>query len=395
MRNKELLWRGLHQGQVLSKLRRSDDQFWKAGVKMELKYTREQLNLLKNLPFGEKVKLTRQRIREWVEYWNGQVYVSFSGGKDSTVLLHLVRQMYPWVPAVFSNTGLEFPEVRRFALAHEGVEEIRPAKTFAQVVRTEGYPLISKAAASAIRTARRYDPEGKHRLYMTGHVQVPLAGGEMGRSMFDQSKWQKLAEEAPFRISDRCCSMIKKAPLAAYERRTGRHGIVGTMTEEGRLRERSWLVNGCNAYDRRHGLSTPMAFWREQDVLRYLALMHLEIAPVYGTIECIERPCRECRYQTTGADRTGCAFCGFGAHVERSGRFLRMRESHPKLYEYCIEGGEWQDNPDYDPSLPEYAADGFHNWNPPKLWMPSAGGLGMGYVFETVNALYGKTLIPF
>jgi len=362
---------------------------------VEMQHSKEELSRLQQLPLSEKVKLTRQRIREWVEHWNGQVYVSFSGGKDSTALLYMVREMYPNIPAVFSNTGLEFPEVRRFALSQPNVVEIRPDTTFIDVVRKEGYPLISKAVAGAICAARIYDPSGSRRTYMTGHVEVPLKDGTNGRSMFDKTRWRKLAEEAPFRISDKCCKIMKKQPMSQYERRTGRHGIVGTMAEEGRLRERAWLINGCNAYNRRHGLSTPMAFWREQDVLAFLSVMHIDIAPIYGTIECTERPCRECRYRTTGADRTGCAFCGFGAHVERSGRFLRMREHHPQLYRFCIEGGEWQLNPDYDPDLPEFADDGFRNWNPKEIWMPSSNGLGMGFVFDTVNTLYGKTMIPF
>ena len=58
------------------------------------------------LPLEVKIAMTLRRIREWYEYWDGNVYVSFSGGKDSTVLLHLVRQYYPGVPAVFSDTGL-------------------------------------------------------------------------------------------------------------------------------------------------------------------------------------------------------------------------------------------------------------------------------------------------
>lgn len=357
-------------------------------------HTREELQHLQSLPLAEKVQLTRERIREWVEAWRGKVYVSFSGGKDSTVLLHIVREMYPGVPAVFSNTGLEFPEVRKFARMQDGVTEIRPEMTFVEVVKEEGYPLISKSVANAIKYARLHDPKGRRRRYMTGNVQVALQDGTMGRSMFDKSRWQKLAEEAPFRISDKCCRIMKKRPMKQYEKETGRHGFVGTMANEGMLRERAWMQHGCNAYEQRHGLSTPLAFWREQDMLEYIYRMGIEIAPVYGEIECRQRRCQKCRYSTTGADRTGCVFCCFGAHVERRGRFISLRESHPALYRYCMEGGQWVPNPDYDPDLPAYAEDGFKNWNPERLWVPSADGLGMGFVIDTVNTLYGKILIP-
>ena len=64
-----------------------------------------------NLPLDVKIAKSRLRIREWYEHYGGQVNVSFSGGKDSSVLLHLVRSLYPEVPAVFSDTGLEFPQM--------------------------------------------------------------------------------------------------------------------------------------------------------------------------------------------------------------------------------------------------------------------------------------------
>ena len=59
-----------------------------------------------------KIALSKLRITEWYEHWQGKVYVSYSGGKDSTVLLKLVRELYPEVPAVYVDTRLDYPEVR-------------------------------------------------------------------------------------------------------------------------------------------------------------------------------------------------------------------------------------------------------------------------------------------
>ena len=82
---------------------------------MEYKHTMNDLRIRQGLPLEAKLAMTKLRIREWVDnYGVDGVYVAFSGGKDSTVLLHLVREMYPDVPAVFSDTGLEFPEIREF-----------------------------------------------------------------------------------------------------------------------------------------------------------------------------------------------------------------------------------------------------------------------------------------
>ena len=79
---------------------------------MANKMQMEDLLQRQSLPLEAKIRMTEIRIRDWYDYWDGNVYVSFSGGKDSTVLLHIVRSMYPEVPAVFSDTGLEFPEIR-------------------------------------------------------------------------------------------------------------------------------------------------------------------------------------------------------------------------------------------------------------------------------------------
>lgn len=101
------------------------------------------------LPLNTKVSMTKARIREWYEHWNGDVFVSFSGGKDSTVLGYLVNDMYPHIPLVFCNTGLEFPEIRQFAEKKNAVV-IRPQMRFDEVISTYGYPLISKETSEAI-----------------------------------------------------------------------------------------------------------------------------------------------------------------------------------------------------------------------------------------------------
>ena len=102
-----------------------------------------------------------------------------------------------------------------------------------------------------------------------------------------------------------------------------------------------------------------MAFWTEQDVLEYIRNNNVKIAPVYGDIiadvqkdgavkgqmrieEFLGNECGSCRWRTTGARRTGCMFCGFGAHLDRpgEGRFVRMKKTHPKIYEWIMKPKE-------------------------------------------------------
>lgn len=127
-------------------------------------YTNELLKELRALPLEEKIELSKDRIEDWYMQFYGNVYVSFSGGKDSTVLLHLVRSMFPEVPAVFCDTGLEYPELRKFAKGKPNVRTLYPRMTFKDVITNYGYPLVSKETAEAIYYARRHTaPKARER----------------------------------------------------------------------------------------------------------------------------------------------------------------------------------------------------------------------------------------
>ena len=122
--------------------------------------TREELKLLQALPLELKIMRTQQRIREWVNHYGEDgVCVSFSGGKDSTVLLHIVRSLYPNIRAVFSDTGLEYPSIRDFVKTIPNVDWVKPELTFREIVFQYGYPLFGKEIAETIRYARKIVPE--------------------------------------------------------------------------------------------------------------------------------------------------------------------------------------------------------------------------------------------
>ena len=115
----------------------------------------ERLKELQSLPLERKIQITQTRIIEWYQHYDGQVCVSFSGGKDSTVLLHIARKLYPGIPAVFSNTGLEYAAIQRFVKTYDNVDIIVPQMRFDEVISTYGYPIIGKEVAEAIHYARR------------------------------------------------------------------------------------------------------------------------------------------------------------------------------------------------------------------------------------------------
>jgi hypothetical protein len=183
--------------------------------KKDLKYQDWAFAQRKNLPYEEKVKLAIRRIEEWNEFWEGQVYLSFSGGLDSTVLLALIRMtLGKEVPAVFCNTGLEYPEIVSFArkaALYGAFEEIRPKKNFRQVILDEGYPVITKENAAKIRKLRHGNLSERYRNYL-------LNGDERGKFGMLPKKWQRYIE-APFEI----CSVYKevKRNLQGYYQLTG------------------------------------------------------------------------------------------------------------------------------------------------------------------------------
>lgn len=278
---------------------------------------KKQLQELQGLDLKYKIMISKQRIQEWYEEHDGMVYVSFSGGKDSTVLLHLVRSMYPDVPALFADTGLEYPEIREFVKRIDNVAWVRPKKNFKQVIEQNGYPVISKKTAKSLR--RLQNPSEKNaksrHLALTGIT----SDGRVSKHFKLAEKWKPLID-APFKISEQCCDIMKKEPIHRYERETKRRAFVGTMASDSMQRESAYLATGCNNFSKK-GLSTPLGFWKEDDIWEYIKEFDIPYSKIYDM----------------GAKRTGCIFCLFGVHMEKEpNRFQRMQIQHPQLWEYCI-----------------------------------------------------------
>ena len=352
-------------------------------------HTADDLTQMQALPLEAKIVMTQQRIKAWYESWkrfeiynektgktrfvtidtrngeepkpkenewikgaiDGQVYVSFSGGKDSTVLKHIVDSMYDDVPALFVNTGLEYPEIQRFAMSQKNVVSVRPKMRFDEVIKTKGYPMISKAVAHNVYIARRH-PDGR----VAKNCFDPNKTGR-----FKMSQWSHLID-APFVVGDKCCDVMKKHPSKDYSKETGRMPILGTMAHESALRYANWIQNGCNSFEGANPTSQPLSFWTEQDILHYIKKYDVPYCSVYGDIVETENGLK-----TTDCDRTGCIFCGFGCHLEKGkNRFQRMKETHPRQYEYCIGGGEYVDG----------------------VWQPSKEGLGLGRVLDFIGVKY-------
>ena len=344
------------------------------------------------LPLELKIKLTRERVRAWInEYGENGVYISFSGGKDSTVLLDLVRNEYGYkdIKGMFVDVPTQYPELRQFVKTFDNVDIVQPKINFFQVCEKYGFPFFGKEISECIQYARKYikdiqkgntpknawavadfigvdrrnDKETYEKLRKgilpeDAPVRVKALWNkvphkEKGRltdeysKRYDKSQYRFMLD-APFEVSSYCCNSMKKAPAMKYQKDTGRKPITAQMASESRLRTMVWIKQGCNAFDAKKPISNPMSFWTEQDVLRYIKDRDLPICSVYGEVVSDDEEMGQMQLSDyagmelfdlgqqalhcTGCQRTGCVLCGFGAHMPDDDRFVKLRETHPGMY---------------------------------------------------------------
>lgn len=284
---------------------------------MDLKELQER----QGWPLAKKIDHALFTIETFISRVEGNAYVAFSGGKDSSVLLDLVRIIDKDIPAVFVNTGNEYPDIIKF-VRHlrddEGynIVELHPAMTPREVWGKYGFPLVSKAQAEYIHRYR-INPE---------YAKVQQAKAEERNWSFGKvsNQWKYLIDE-PYETSNKCCMILKKNPSHKYEKETGRFPIIGTMASESDLRKTEYLVRGsCNTFEHKSSIgvrSTPLAIWMDEDIWGYIRERNLEISDVY--------------YK--GAKRTGCVGCGFGCQFKcEPHRFELLYQLYPKYYDMIM-----------------------------------------------------------
>lgn len=266
-------------------------------------------------PLAHKIDHSLGVIDQFISRLDGKVYVAFSGGKDSTVLLDLCRIIKPDIKALFCNTGNEYPDIVKFVRELKStdgynIDIIYPSIKPKEVLAKYGFPLISKEVSEKI-------------FYCKHHQNSMRARIAMG---LEPSKWYKLAKKwkpfisVKFDINNTCCEKLKKEPFAKYDKENKLHLILGIMASESNQRQTTYIKQGgCNVFgeDGKKTKSLPLSIWLENDILAYIKDRNLRISDIYHK----------------GAKRTGCMFCGYGCQFKDDNRLRLVYELHRKWYD--------------------------------------------------------------
>lgn len=258
-------------------------------------------------PLNQKIFHALSVIDEYYHHFNGGCYISFSGGKDSSLLWWLCNKFtdmcgYPRMKVVFNNTTNEHREILDFVKSFgDEIIWLRPKITFAQSLKKNGFPLISKEQAQYIREAKTTKSEKLLNLRLNGR------GGEKGRQGMISKKWQYLVDE-DIKITEQCCKVLKKDPAKLFEKETGLKPIIGVTYDEGGLRRQQAYMKPCNSFGERP-VSKPLNIFSESDVWDVLLSNKIPYCTIYDD-QIIDGKL------IPGEKRTGCAYCAFGVHLE-------------------------------------------------------------------------------
>ena len=275
-----------------------------------MQITRTELQKRLEWPLEKKIDHSLYIIDAFIaQYPNSKI--AFSGGIDSTAMLKLVRFFDKSRTAIFSNTTNEFNEILHFVRETENVEIIMPETTFIKTVQQFGFPLISKKVARMVHDCKfpTANNQNSRTLYLTGIKQ----DGTKSKSFKLPERYKHLID-APFDITYKCCELLKKKPMAKFNK----DGVfIGTMATDSATRKGAYMKTGC--INNVENKCMPLSIWTKDDVWKFVKQNDVKYCNVYDK----------------GETNTGCAYCGFGCQFDKT-RFDRLKEREPKRYEQMM-----------------------------------------------------------
>lgn len=318
-------------------------------------------------PLDLKIEWFIKRFYEFFLEFDGEVYLSYSGGKDSDVGTDIIDKIWDGtfkhlIPGhiykkvisfekpelVFCNTGLEFPEIvlhvkkKGLTWGGRGLIMLKPKMGFTRVIKEIGVAVGSKKIASTVERLKKYlaSPTANNLATRTLYLTGIRRDGEKSKTGKLSTKWMKLLD-APFNVTDQCCNIFKKEPFKLYQKENRRKPVVFTTTSESGLRVQSYLQTGCNSFESGKQKSRPFSIFTEANVWEYADRFKLRFCEVYyertNNVEQLDGSFKLIALEAE--KRTGCTFCLFGIHLEdkkKNNRIQRLGISHPKYYDIVV-----------------------------------------------------------
>lgn len=279
------------------------------------------------------------RIEELYNETGGKCYVSFSGGKDSTVLLALIKMCEEiltippnGIPAVFSNTGIElgvtvdFVKWCRNSGWYQNIVMIRPEVSFDWVMKNIGKPIKSKLKSEYIG---RWHRGNRSRTVYQNMIEGKTNSGKdtWVLKLYDKDM-HMIHDDFPIKISDLCCSYLKKKPFKKYAKEQGMKGqITGLRSGEGGARELNAHIRAksnnfriCTSIDKKGFIKkTPLIDWSDDDLEEFIRKYDVPLSRAYTEF---------------GFERTGCMLCPFSRQLSNDLKYLHDHE--PNRYKASL-----------------------------------------------------------
>lgn len=243
-----------------------------------------------------------QKIQQVIsQYGEDNFAISFSGGKDSTVLSALIDLALPdnKIPRLYANTGIELNMIRDFVIGLQKNDDriiiLKPKVPIKQMLEKEGYPFKSKQHA---RWVDMYQRNGQ-----TQSIENYTSSAKKDKDIYrpcPQKLLYQFDKSFKIRISDKCCKRLKEEPIDQWRKENGKpYAIVGIMREEGGRR----TIAKCLAFNgdklRAFQPLVPMSKdWEEWFISTY----NVKICDIY--------------YPPYNFVRTGCKGCPFALYLQ-------------------------------------------------------------------------------
>jgi 3'-phosphoadenosine 5'-phosphosulfate sulfotransferase (PAPS reductase)/FAD synthetase len=281
-------------------------------------YTHDQLVELQQMSLDDKIGWSHAVIEKTLPQLERPA-VAFSAGKDSTVLLHLLRQYRPEIITIYGNTTIEFPECVKFARRlkdewHLNYYEARPDVSFWWIVQEYGWPLLGK----------NYGVSGvAHKSSRAKFFKELAENGELTGTYAIQA-------EVP--ISSACCTFLKERPSARLQKTLGVDGVyLGILASESRRRMFNFLEYGEWYYAKSQQMNKchPLAIWTDDDIWAYIRRFEVPYAQIYDLGYQNERG------EFIRHKRNGCMFCGMDIAFPDNHLSI-MRRTHPKAWQVLM-----------------------------------------------------------